>query len=101
MRIRRRWARQVRRAWNRIVDGAGDLLDRIADRVQGRPAWDMCGACGRPARVLYLMPTPIDGIVERRCDACREVWHRAIRDYYAHRAAIEAAAAHELKRRAA
>ncbi|GEM_PF-5816465 len=101
MRIRRRWARWVRRVWNRIVDGAGDLLDRIADRVEGRPAWDMCGACGRSARVLYLMPTPIDGAVDRRCDTCRETWHQAIRDYYAHRAAEQAAARYDRERKEA
>lgn len=98
MRIRRRWSRRIRRAWNRIMDGAGDLLDRIADLVQGRPAWDMCGACGRSARVLYLMPTPIEGSVERRCDGCRATWHQAIRDLYAHRAAEQAAARYDRER---
>ncbi len=91
---------RVRRVWaarNRLVDWVNPRLDWMPVRVEGRPTWDMCQACGRPARVLYLAPTPFG--VERRCDPCRDAWHREIRDYYARCAAEVAAAAAEALRR--
>jgi len=91
--------RTLRDLWDRIVDGAAGLLDRLADRVEGRPARDVCQACGRPARILYLIPgLGMTGGIDLRCDPCRATWHQAIRDFYAHRAADVAAANYALTR---
>jgi hypothetical protein len=90
---------RLRQILARIVETVNARLDWMADRVQGRPAWDVCRACGRPARVLYLVPLPFG--VERRCEPCREGWHQAIRDFYAQRAALEASIRHARQSREA
>lgn len=90
---------RLRQIWIRIVEAVNARLDWMADRIQGRPTWDVCGACERPTRVIYLVPLPFG--VERRCESCREGWHQAIRDYYAHRAALEASILHARQSREA
>lgn len=108
----RLWAR-----WNRCVDAVGEWADRLADgfgdgaealrqRVRGagtRARDQRCDACGRTGQLgrplYYLTPTPFG--IARRCDACRAVWHRAIREHYALRVAEVAAARYSQERQEA
>lgn len=106
----RLWAR-----WNRFVDADGEWTDRMADGFGDWAARGVdrlwfgsqahCDGCGRRGGMLYAMPAAIqaDGLPSfvLRCDPCRAMWHQAIRDYYAHRAAEQAAARYDRERKEA
>ena len=89
---------RLRAVRDKISGWINARLDWMADRVEGRPSWDLCRVCGRPAHVIYLMPLPFG--IERRCESCREGYHQAIRDFYAHRAALHASIRHCAEQRA-
>lgn len=114
---RRLWVR-----WNGFVDAVGEWADRLADgfgdgaealkqRVRGagtrarrcRTRAQRCDACGRTGQLgrplYYLTPTPFG--IARRCDACRAVWHQAIREHYALRVAEVAAERYNRERQEA
>lgn len=110
--LRRLWAR-----WNQWVDAVGEWTDRVMDglgdgaealrqRVRGagtRTRDQRCDACGRTGPLgrplYYLTPTPFG--IARRCDACRAMWHQAIREHYALRVGEVAAARYERERQEA
>lgn len=87
---------------DRVMDGIGDGAEALRQRVRG--AWSgardqQCDACGRTGQLgrplYYLTPTPFG--IARRCDACRAMWHRAIKELYALRVAEVAAARYEIE----
>lgn len=62
---------------NPVIDRFFETTYRL---LTGQPARDHCDACGRPARVIVLMPGPFG--TSRHCDRCHETWHQTIRDHY-------------------
>lgn len=81
--------RAMGRAWDQTVRG------RTGTRVQ-------CDGCRQWVQTAYLVPIPGEaGGVELKCEDCRKIWHQAIRDLYAHRAAEQAAARYDRERREA
>lgn len=86
----------------RIMRVIRDAMERaVSPKVHGRKgARIRCEACHRWVEMAYLTPGVLGGI-ELKCDDCRAVWHQAIRDYYAHRAAEQAAARYDRERKEA
>lgn len=86
----------------RIMRMIRDAMERaVSPKVRGRKgARIRCEACHQWVETAYLTPG-VTGGIELKCDGCRQTWHQAIRDYYAHRSLEAAAARYDRERQEA
>lgn len=95
----------MRQIWRRVRRQLKRSIDRWLARRQLRryqKTLVRCESCRQWVGTAYLMPIPGEaGGIDLRCEDCRRLWHQAIRDYYAGRAADAAAARYDRERREA